>query len=72
MITDGEQRKSGFATYPLEALTNLAPDGVVIPFKDGQTRQLPRLTGGLFRFGKAKIRARVEGTALAASRLGVR
>lgn len=28
--------------------TNLAPDGVVIPFADGHTRQLPRLTHGPF------------------------
>jgi 5-methyltetrahydropteroyltriglutamate--homocysteine methyltransferase len=52
VITDGEQRKSSFATYPLESLTNLAPDGAVIPFKDGHTRQLPRLARGPFRYGK--------------------
>ena len=52
IVTDGEQRKSSFATYPLEGLTNLAPDGVVIPFKDGHTRQLPRLSRGPFRYGK--------------------
>jgi 5-methyltetrahydropteroyltriglutamate--homocysteine methyltransferase len=52
VITDGEQRKSSFATYPLEGLTNLAADGVVIPFKDGHTRQLPRLSRGPFRYGK--------------------
>lgn len=52
VITDGEQRKSSFATYPLEGLTNLAADGVVIPFKDGHTRQLPRLTQGPFRYAK--------------------
>ena len=51
VITDGEQRKSSFATYPLEGLTNLASDGVVISFKDGHTRQLPRLTQGPFRYG---------------------
>ena len=28
----------------------LAPDGVVIPFEDGHTRQLPRLTAGPFRY----------------------
>ena len=32
-------------------LQNLAPDGVVIPFADGHQRQLPRLTGGPFRYG---------------------
>jgi 5-methyltetrahydropteroyltriglutamate--homocysteine methyltransferase len=52
VITDGEQRKSSFATYPLEGLKNLASDGAVIPFKDGHTRQLPRLTGGPFRYSK--------------------
>jgi 5-methyltetrahydropteroyltriglutamate--homocysteine methyltransferase len=51
VITDGEQTKPSFATYPLAHLDNLAPDGVVIPFKDGHTRQLPRLTSGPFRYG---------------------
>ena len=51
IITDGEQSKTSFATYPLEGLTNLAPDGVVIPFADGHTRQLPRLATGPFRYG---------------------
>src|SRR5580698_2746033 len=50
VITDGEQTKSSFATYSLEGLANLAPDGAVIPFKDGHTRQLPRLTAGPFRY----------------------
>lgn len=51
VITDGEQTKSSFATYPLAGLSNLAPDGVVIPFADGHTRQLPRLASGPFRYG---------------------
>jgi 5-methyltetrahydropteroyltriglutamate--homocysteine methyltransferase len=51
VISDGEQTKSSFVTYPLEGLENLAPDGAVIPFADGHTRQLPRLTSGPFRFG---------------------
>jgi len=51
VITDGEQAKPSFATYPLHGLDGLAPDGVVIPFADGHTRQLPRLTGGPFRYG---------------------
>ena len=50
VITDGEQTKSSFATYPLDGATNLAPDGVVVPFEDGHTRQLPRLTRGPFRY----------------------
>ncbi|HTJ29333.1 MAG TPA: cobalamin-independent methionine synthase II family protein [Acidobacteriaceae bacterium] len=51
VISDGEQTKPSFATYPLSGLSNLAPDGVVIPFADGHTRQLPRLTAGPFRYG---------------------
>jgi 5-methyltetrahydropteroyltriglutamate--homocysteine methyltransferase len=51
VISDGEQTKPSFATYPLSGLTNLAPDGVLIPFADGHTRQLPRLTAGPFRYG---------------------
>jgi 5-methyltetrahydropteroyltriglutamate--homocysteine methyltransferase len=51
VITDGEQTKSSFATYPLAGLTNLAADGVVIPFADSHTRQLPRLASGPFRYG---------------------
>ena len=50
VISDGEQTKPSFATYPLVGLS-LAPDGVVIPFADGHTRQLPRLTAGPFRYG---------------------
>jgi 5-methyltetrahydropteroyltriglutamate--homocysteine methyltransferase len=51
VLTDGEQTKPSFATYPLTGLQNLAPDGVVIPFADGHQRQLPRLTAGPFRYG---------------------
>jgi len=50
VVTDGEQRKPSFATYPLHGLDSLAPDGVVIPFADGHTRQLPVLTKGPFRY----------------------
>lgn len=50
VITDGEQTKPSFATYPISGMTQLAPDGVVIPFADGHTRQLPKLTGGPFRY----------------------
>lgn len=50
VITDGEQSKPSFATYPIHGLAALAPDGVTIPFADGHTRQLPRLTAGPFRY----------------------
>ena len=51
ILTDGEQTKPSFATYPLTELQNLASDGVVILFADGHERQLPRLTAGPFRYG---------------------
>src|SRR5689334_10541629 len=58
IVTDGEQRESSFATYPLThtlAGTGLAPnlagDGQFFAiFDDGHHRQLPRLTGGPFRY----------------------
>jgi methionine synthase II (cobalamin-independent) len=50
VVTDGEQRKPSFATYPLAGLTDLAPGGVTIPFEDGHSRQLPLLTAGPFRY----------------------
>ena len=50
VISDGEQTKPSFATYPIQGLANLAPDGMAIPFADGHQRQLPRLTSGPFRY----------------------
>jgi 5-methyltetrahydropteroyltriglutamate--homocysteine methyltransferase len=50
IVTDGEQRKPSFATYPIAGLGSLAPGGVTIPFADGHTRQLPALTAGPFRY----------------------
>ena len=50
IITDGEQGKPSFATYPLHGASNLASNGISIPFADGHTRQLPRLTAGPFRY----------------------
>lgn len=50
VITDGEQMKPSFATYAIHRAQNLAPDGISIPFADGHTRQLPRLTAGPFRY----------------------
>jgi 5-methyltetrahydropteroyltriglutamate--homocysteine methyltransferase len=50
VITDGEQTKPSFATYPIHGLETLAPGGVTIPFADGHTRQLPLLTAGPFRY----------------------
>jgi 5-methyltetrahydropteroyltriglutamate--homocysteine methyltransferase len=50
VITDGEQTKPSFVSYPIEGLETLKPDGVSIPFADGHIRQLPRLTAGPFRY----------------------
>lgn len=50
VITDGEQLKPSFATYPIAGMENLAPDGVVIAFADGHTRRLPTLSSGPIRY----------------------
>jgi len=58
IVSDGEQRMSSFATYPLTdtlggtgLADTLAADGQYFAiFDDGHHRQLPRLTGGPFRY----------------------
>lgn len=50
VITDGEQTKPSFATYPIAGMKHLDPGGVIIPFADGHTRQLPKITGGPFHY----------------------
>lgn len=50
VITDGEQTKPSFLTYPIHGMESLDPGGVVIPFEDGHTRQLPLITKGPFRY----------------------
>lgn len=50
IISDGEQSKPSFATYPLQNLDNLSSDGVTIFFSDGHVRQLPRITSGPFKY----------------------
>ena len=59
IISDGEQRASSFATYPVAdtlagtgLAANLAGDNgqFFAIFADGHHRQLPRLTGGPFRY----------------------
>lgn len=52
VITDGEQTKPSFLTYPIHGLENLDPDGVEITFADGHRRQLPRITYGPFRYAR--------------------
>src|SRR3977135_1899483 len=51
VVTDGEQKKyHNFATYCVHGLPNTAPDGFKIPFSDGHTRRMSRLTRGPFRY----------------------
>ena len=58
IVSDGEQRASSFATYPLAdtlagtgLASNLAGDGQYFAiFTDGHHRQLPRLVSGPFRY----------------------
>lgn len=58
LITDGEQRKSSFATYPvIETLggkglaDNYAADGQYFAiFDDGHNRRLPRITRGPMKY----------------------
>jgi hypothetical protein len=51
VVTDGEQRKyHNLCTYCVHGLPNTAPDGFIIPFSDGHTRRLSRLTSGPFRY----------------------
>ena len=58
IVSDGEQRASSFATYPLTdtlagtgLAENLAADGQYFAiFADGHHRQLPRLTRGPFHY----------------------
>jgi 5-methyltetrahydropteroyltriglutamate--homocysteine methyltransferase len=49
VVTDGEQRKPSFATYPVAGLP-LTGGGVTLLFADGHTRQLPVLTTAPFRY----------------------
>ena len=50
VITDGEQAKPSFLSYPIDGADNLEPGGIEIPFEAGHTRSLPRLTSGPFRY----------------------
>jgi 5-methyltetrahydropteroyltriglutamate--homocysteine methyltransferase len=50
VITDGEQAKPSFLTYPVAGADNIEPGGVEVPFEAGHTRQLPLLTEGPFRY----------------------
>ena len=80
VVTDGEQRKPSFATYPVAGLA-LASGGVTIPFEDGHTRQLPVLTTAPFRYAtkaytyldgaKGKTTARLKQAVISASAISL-
>lgn len=55
VITDGEQSKPSFVTYPLHGLDNLKPEGMRIDFADGHFRQLPLLSKGPFRYASYAV-----------------
>jgi len=55
VISDGEQSKSSFVTYPLQGLSNISNGGMKIEFADGHSRQLPLLTEGPFRYGNYAV-----------------
>lgn len=50
VITDGEQTKPSFATYPISGFEKLSKEGVAICFADGHMRRLPKLTAGPFHY----------------------
>lgn len=50
VITDGEQAKPSFLTYPVEGAPNIEPGGVEIPFEAGHVRQVPLLAAGPFEY----------------------
>ena len=50
VITDGEQSKPSFVTYPLHGSPDIKEGGIKIPFADGHFRQLPLLVKGPFRY----------------------
>jgi len=73
IVTDGENRESSFATYNLTdtlagtgLADHLAGDGQFFAiFDDGHHRQLPRLTGGPFRYKRYASEFVKKNTAIA-------
>ncbi len=80
VVTDGEQRKPSFATYPVAGL-DLTGGGVTIPFEDGHTRQLPVITTAPFRYStyawqyldgaRGKTSARLKQAVISASAISL-
>jgi 5-methyltetrahydropteroyltriglutamate--homocysteine methyltransferase len=55
VITDGEQRKPSFLTYPLRKLKDLGVGHFDLKFSDGHVRQIPHITRGPFRYGEYAV-----------------
>jgi prepilin-type processing-associated H-X9-DG protein len=80
VVTDGEQRKPSFATYPVAGLP-LAGGGVTLLFADGHTRRLPVLKTAPFRYAtkaytyvdgvKGKTEARLKQAVISASAISL-
>lgn len=55
VITDGEQAKPSFLTYPIHSLADefytFSSNCFALTFSDGHQRSLPRLAKGPFRYG---------------------
>jgi 5-methyltetrahydropteroyltriglutamate--homocysteine methyltransferase len=54
-LTDGEQTKPSFVSYPIAGIATLNPNGVILPFVDGHTRQLPAITEGPFKYSNYAV-----------------
>ena len=50
VITDGEQRKPNFSTYPSHGLADARPERLQDPVRRRAHRRMPRLTAGPFRY----------------------
>lgn len=60
VVTDGEQRKfQNFATYAVDGLPNLDPDGFHLQFID-HTRVWPKLASGPFKYARRADRFLIE------------
>jgi 5-methyltetrahydropteroyltriglutamate--homocysteine methyltransferase len=55
VITDGEQRKPSFLTYPLRNVKDLAAGHFDLRFADGHVREMPHITRGPFRYGEYAV-----------------
>jgi 5-methyltetrahydropteroyltriglutamate--homocysteine methyltransferase len=50
VVSDGEQRKPDFWTYPVEGSAISAPDGFPLPLDPSRARRMPRLLRGPLRY----------------------